>query len=57
MYGILRGKNANHFSPYAEFFREEDRAGVIMSLGAWVAAAAALVQAFRVFGASRCCLL
>lgn len=46
----IRGKNANHFSPYAEFFREEDRAGVLMSIGAWVAAVAAVAQAVRVFG-------
>jgi omega-6 fatty acid desaturase (delta-12 desaturase) len=47
-----RGKNANHFSPYAVFFKPEDRAGVSQSVAAWFAAVAIMAYFVYTYGAT-----
>lgn len=47
-----RGKNANHFSPTAEFFKKEEAGIVAQSVAAWMVAVAILAKSIQSFGFS-----
>lgn len=45
-----RGKNANHFSPYAEFFEDKDRMGIVVSVMFFCSALAGICYLGYIFG-------
>ena len=51
-----RGKNANHFSPSAAFFKDDERALIVQTDIAFFMAVALLGYCISVFGALRCIL-
>lgn len=45
-----QGKNANHFSPTAEFFKPEEQGLIVQTVIAFFMAVALLVYCFYIFG-------